>query len=254
MPNSGGPFDVIFTDGTTEYTVSGISNGATTNVPYFTNTTFEVVSVTNGSSCPIYSNFDGTATVTISSNTTPVLDALPDVCESVNTINLPLIQDGINGTWSGTGVSGGNSFNPQSVGMGTYTLTFTPNSGQCADPNTTNITVTVASSVNLDPLPNPCVTETTVNLPLFQGGFNGTWSGPGVTSPGAFNPSSVGAGSFTLTFTPDPGQCASANTGQITVNPAPQVNLDPIANICVSAASINLPLSQGGFTGTWTGT
>ena len=68
LPTSGGPFNVVYTDGTTEWTLNGISNGHIENITVSSTTTFDLVSVTDGNGCPVYSNFEGGATITISGN------------------------------------------------------------------------------------------------------------------------------------------------------------------------------------------
>ncbi len=53
----------------------------------------------------------------------------------------------------------------------------------------------------------------TVNLPTSStNGVTGIWS------PSSFNPSLLGPGSHTFTFTPNPGQCAKTSTMTIVVN------------------------------------
>ncbi len=65
LPASGGPFNVVYTDGTSEYTLNGINDGYIESVVVNTTTTFEIVSVTDVNSCPVFSNFEGGATITI---------------------------------------------------------------------------------------------------------------------------------------------------------------------------------------------
>ncbi|MFT5168801.1 MAG: hypothetical protein ACI8P3_004046, partial [Saprospiraceae bacterium] len=68
LPASGGPFNVVYTDGTTETTLSGINNGHTENVTVTQTTTFSLVSVTDINGCPVFSNFDGEAFIDLSGN------------------------------------------------------------------------------------------------------------------------------------------------------------------------------------------
>jgi hypothetical protein len=60
------------------------------------------------------------------------------------------------GTWSGTGVSGGNVFNPASVGAGTYSLAFTTGSGNCTD------SALLTETVKIKPTPIIVGSETAV--------------------------------------------------------------------------------------------
>ncbi len=63
LPSSGGPFNVVYTDGTLEFNLSSISNGHTENVSVTSNTTFSLVSVTDINGCPVFSNFEGEAVI-----------------------------------------------------------------------------------------------------------------------------------------------------------------------------------------------
>ena len=68
LPTSGGPFNVVYSDGSSNFTLNGINNGHIENVTVNTTTTFELVSVTNSNNCPVYSNFEGVATININGN------------------------------------------------------------------------------------------------------------------------------------------------------------------------------------------
>ena len=69
-----------------------------------------------------------------------------------------------------------------------------------------------------------CATDT--NLPLSGGTpAGGTWSGPGVTGSN-FDPLSVGAGTYTITYTYiDANGCEADAPADIIVDPAPNVTL-----------------------------
>ena len=90
-----------------------------------------------------------TINVTCVTPTAPDLDPLADICISESSLALPDTQDGITGLWSGEGVIGGNTFNPQIAGAGTFSLTFTPDPGQCSEAGSTNINVYTIET-NLD--------------------------------------------------------------------------------------------------------
>lgn len=86
--------------------------------------------------------------VTIVEPVTPELVVPDPVCEGDGPIALNTIQDGINGSWSGNTVSG-NTFFPDLSGSGIYTLIFTPDPDECANPN----------SIDLQVRPSPKVTN-----------------------------------------------------------------------------------------------
>ncbi|NUO00130.1 MAG: gliding motility-associated C-terminal domain-containing protein, partial [Saprospiraceae bacterium] len=112
------------------------------------------------------------------------------------------------------------------------TLTFTPNAGQCANANTMSITVNAATSPALTPIGPFCVSAAPTALNTTQSGITGNWAGPGVAG-NSFNPATAGAGNHTLTFTPNAGQCANANTMSVTVNPNPTANVPVPFEVCV---------------------
>lgn len=67
-----------------------------------------------------------------------------------------------------------------------------------------------------------CVTSPSTQLQSVNMG--GTWSGPGVSPTGLFNPAIAGVGTHTITYSLGQSPCNSSSTIQITVNPQPIVN------------------------------
>ena len=164
-------------------------------------------------------------------STTPTLSAIGPFCENDGAVNLSTVQDGVSGNWSGPGVVL-NSFSPSGAGTGTWTLTFNPFGGQCANQNTTDVTVNAASTPSLGTIGPFCETDASVTLNTTQSSITGTWSGTGV-SGNTFDPS-VGAGNHTLTFTPTAGQCANTATTNVNVTAAPVASATS-ANACENA-------------------
>jgi hypothetical protein len=73
--------------------------------------------------------------------TTPSFSFTTEYCDDDILVALPSISDnGITGNWSGVGVTN-NTFDPDSAGVGSWEITFTPGVGQCA--SLTFITMTV---------------------------------------------------------------------------------------------------------------
>jgi gliding motility-associated-like protein len=83
--------------------------------------------------------------ITVTDPMTPDLDVPSPLCNSEPSFQLGTTQDGFVGVWSGPGVTN-NAFDPGAVTPGTYTLTFTPDDGQCGGPNTINVRVLPAPS------------------------------------------------------------------------------------------------------------
>jgi hypothetical protein len=80
-----------------------------------------------------------------------------------------------------------------------------PPSAQTGPPNTT-----------ITPVGPFCTTSPTTQLQSVNMG--GTWSGPGVSSTGVFNPTTAGVGTHTITYTLGQAPCQSISTTTITVN------------------------------------
>lgn len=71
-------------------------------------------------------------------------------------------------------------------------------------------------STTITPVGPFCTTSPTTQLQSVNMG--GTWSGPGVSSTGLFNPSTAGVGTHTITYTLGQAPCQSVSTTTITVN------------------------------------
>ncbi|TYA58392.1 concanavalin A lectin, partial [Formosa maritima] len=91
----------------------------------------------------------------------------------------------------------------------TTTYTFTPNSGQCATVETMQIVVNPIITPVFTQINPICNGDVLAPLPTTSNnGITGTWS-----------PALDNSTTTTYTFTPDAGQCATAETMQIIVNP-----------------------------------
>lgn len=180
-----------------------------------------------------------------------LLPLMDPYCQTRGNVSLTPSQNGLSGTWSGPGVSGSN-FNTNTAGPGTHTLTFTPGTNQCATPNTIQVQVDPAGPAELDALGPFCQNTGNVNLPTNQNGVTGNWSGTGVSS-NRLN-TSVG-GSRILTFTPGAGQCATASTIEVSVDPAGPAEIEDIGPFCQNSGNVLLPTTtQNGISGNWSGT
>ncbi|MDG2330623.1 MAG: gliding motility-associated C-terminal domain-containing protein [Flavobacteriales bacterium] len=211
----------------------------------------------------------GSQTLTYTVGTTPCeetnnlnINVIPDVypslsspsttiCESSGILDLTTFETGTTGgTWSGTGVSGGN-FDPS---VGNQTLTYTVGTSPCEE--SSNLTITVAPDVD------PALTQTDLSiceanglldLTTFEAGTTGgTWSGTGVSGTD-FDPS---VGSQTLTYTVGTNPCKETSNLNITVIPDVDPSLSsPSTTICESSGILDLTTFETGTTGgSWSGT
>ena len=186
-------------------------------------------------------------TKTINVNTAPTvsLATFAPICSNSGLLTL---TGGLpaGGTYSGTGVSGGQ-FNPTS-GTQTVTYTYTDANG-CSSSASRIITVNIAPTVTLATFAPICSNSGLLTL---TGGLpaGGTYSGTGV-SGGQFNPA---FGTQTVTYTyMDANGCSSSASRIITVNTAPIVTLATFAPICSNSGLMTL---TGGLPagGTYSGT
>ena len=195
---------------------------------------------------------------------TLVVNALPNVTLTLAPDNAcagaaPVVLAGgspVGGTYTGTGVSGGN-IDPAVVGSGntsTVTYTFT-DANNCTNAATDDFTINALPNVTLTLAPdNACAGAAPVVL---AGGspVGGTYTGTGV-SGGNIDPTVVGSGNtstVTYTFT-DANNCTNTATDDFTINALPNVTLILAPdNACAGAAPVVL---AGGSPvgGTYTGT
>ncbi|WP_395043461.1 fibronectin type III domain-containing protein, partial [Flavobacterium sp.] len=108
-----------------------------------------------------------------------------------------------------------------------------------------NITFNTAVTPTFDPIANICQNGTASALPAMS--IN--------SIPGTWNPSTINtsvAGTFTYTFTPAIGQCATTSTINVTIEAPIIPTFNPISDICQNTTAPLLPSnSTNGITGTW---
>lgn len=199
---------------------------------------------TNANGCTV------TANRQIQVNPIPVVTAGSNmqVCKSA-TVTL---NDGspAGGTWSGPGVSG-NTFNANfvSVGIQTLTYTFTTAAG-CSATASKQITVNPLPVVSAGPDLTICQNSGVVAL-TGASPSGGTWSGSGV-SGNNFNTSSVGIGSYVVTYSyTDVNGCSATSFRNIIVNSVPVVSVGADLNKCIGDIFTLSGASPSG--GTWSG-
>ncbi len=96
------------------------------------------------------------------------------------------------------------------------------------------ITPSQPEPLTLDALGPLCLGDDPVALPAVQSGISGNWEGPGV-SGNSLSPDGLAGDTITLSFIPDAGQCALADSIQVAI-------LDLISVSCEVVAS---PSAQG---------
>ncbi|MFM7023565.1 MAG: gliding motility-associated C-terminal domain-containing protein [Flavobacteriales bacterium] len=237
----------IITSPASSYCINGAVDTIEVNTPGGTFSTFSGLGMTNVASGyydpklanpgidTIYYTTPGacgaTALKAITINALPVVTftlADNEVCRDLAAFAL---SGGLptGGTFSGTGVTGGNTFTASVAGNGPHTITYS-----YTDPLTTCVN-TATDQITVDALPVVTLAlgtpSTCINTAAFAltGGspVGGTYSGSGVNGAN-YDPSSTTTGPHVITYTyTDPSTtCTSSNTATLAVNAFPVMNLN----------------------------
>ncbi len=148
-----------------------------------------------------------------------------------------------------TAVGTGPTFNTGQASTGIYNYTVTQTTNSCeSQPATVSLTINELPMVYLNPFDTVCESAAIFNLigGTPTGGF---YSGNGVDNGISFNPSVAGAGNHDITYYySDVNGCTNSFIQPITVNAMPQVTINAVAPVCVSALPVKLTASpSGGF-------
>lgn len=236
--DAGGPYATCF--GAPEFAVDGTAVGV--NAVW----SGQIISPTG----TIFPNAIGTFEIVLSGQgcsdtaTVQIIGVLPpyqigEVCANADPVLLPVVVEA--GTWTGPGLDPtATAFDPSEVpvGLATWNCELTG----CSQPAQANI-LAISAAPDTTACPEGDAVQLEGALPL-----GGSWTGPGVTPGGLFDPSA--GSSVTLTYTA-PNGCAA--TTQI-VNAFPTLALDSLAT-CGSASPTVLEATPpcGEWTASWGG-
>ena len=144
--------------------------------------------------------------------------------------------------------------NPSHVytSSGTYSVSLTVNNAVGSD-STTKINYIVINNNDLATIGNigpVCISTSSVNLT--SNNPNGSWSGNGISNSttGTFNPSLVGVGNHTVSFTTN-GACPYTDTAVVTVISQADATISTTGKICISDGIITMNAASPG--GLWSG-
>jgi gliding motility-associated-like protein len=169
--------------------------------------------------------------------TNTIIPDFPSVLAFCNGAAVPALNavspNGISGTWNPTTIS--NTAN------GAYL--FTPNPGQCAGNFTLNVAINNTVIPDFTTAISICNGDTVPILnAVSPNGISGTW-----------NPSTIdNTHNASYIFTPNPGQCASSITLNVTVNNRITPDFTTTLNLCSGNPAPTLQtVSPNGISGTW---
>ncbi|MEP7163057.1 MAG: GEVED domain-containing protein [Ferruginibacter sp.] len=193
------------------------STGATTQSINVTSGGSYTVTVTNANNCSATS---AATTVTVNPLPTVTLAAFTAVCSTDVAFTLTGGSPS-GGTYSGTGVSGGQ-FNPATAGIGTFTITYSySNANNCTAAATQ--TITVNNCGGCTPVISTGGAATTfcqggsVTLTAPAGGTNYLWSNNATTQ----SITVTASGNYSVTVTNANNCTATSAVTVVTVNPLP---------------------------------
>ncbi|MEL6986545.1 MAG: hypothetical protein AAGK97_01855, partial [Bacteroidota bacterium] len=195
-----------------------------------------------------------TVEVVVNPATDPTFNPIDTLCENdANILLQTTSNEGITGTWSGTGVTGGGLFFDPSVL--TQTIYFTPDPSFCAALDSIEIIVEeeVRPTFDADSL-TFCTNEGIVSLPTTSNeGFTGTWIGAPITGGNQYN---TAFGTQLIIFSPDAQFCSQFQGFLIQVDPL----IDPVFNLiptlCINSGIYPLQTISNApsfIVGSWSG-
>lgn len=154
-----GPFDVVYTDGTSDFTLNNITTGATVPVSPTSNTTYTIVSVADNSATPCTNTGTGSAVISVSPPPQANFSTLQETCNGTNTAYQVSFQiTGGSGTYNVTPAGGilvGNLYTSAFIPSGTA-YNFTINDSAGCGPTTISGTFNCACTTEAgDMLPTP---------------------------------------------------------------------------------------------------
>ena len=173
-----------------------------------------------------------TLVILVNQKTDPTFAAINDICNGDALDPLPTTSNnGVNGTWT-----------PVLDTTLTTLYTFTPDTGECANPATLTITVIQKVDSIFNPIGAICSGGPLVPHPTTSNnGITGTWS-----------PALDNTITTLYTFTPDAGECANPTTLTMLVNQRVDPTFMAVGGICDGAVLAPLPTtSNEGINGTW---
>jgi hypothetical protein len=167
-------------------------------------------------------------------------NSLPTKCINSPALYLRDYINATDGSFSGKGING-DYFNPGISGVGTFTVTWSKENGQCKQEVTQPITINNEPAITFSPIASICEGNTEINLNTYVNKLGGNFSGPGV-SGNRFIADVAGRGSHTITYTYTEGDCETTVTQTINVNGllSPNLLFNTIDDVCVEASKITL--------------
>jgi hypothetical protein len=176
-----------------------------------------------------------------------------DYCDNQGNVFLTAAPAG--GTWSGNGIVNASTgeFDPAAAGTGTHLIVYSyTDANGCTDTDTSSVTVHPAPDATITPVGPFCENAGVQQLVAATPG--GTWSGPGTSITGVFDPAVAGAGIHTVTYSvTDANGCTDTDTEDIEVLSAPPATINPAGPFCANNAPVILTANPAQGVDYWSG-
>ena len=200
--------------------------------------------VTNAAGCTA----TGTTTIEVVALPEATISTTGPLCTNSAAVTLTTATAG--GTFSGNGVDPVTGiFDPATAGAGQHIISYTVTAAGCTNSATTTVVVYEAPIFTINPVAPVCASSDVITLTATKEG--GVWSGNGIVNnyAGAFNPAKAGAGIHTISYTvTNIHGCSTTETTTVTVTPAPDATITPVAPMCANSAPIALTAATAGGT------
>lgn len=185
----------------------------------------------------------------------PPVDAGPDISICANSPDtlLKSVSPTSGGTWSGTGITTGGVFSPQTIGSGTFTVNYNfTNVFGCSNSDSRIITVKALPVINLF-ASDTTICNQSISVTFSATPPGGSWFGSAISSGGVFTPKAIGDSIIYYRVTNSLGCTDTAQKNVHIVAPV-KPNAGSDFSICHKAASIQLTGTPSTPNGNWVST
>ena len=176
-----------------------------------------------------------------------VISAVPNLCETDNPINLRDYINRTDGYFSGTGIVG-NMFDPRVSGSGSFEIRYINSSGSCKVEKSFSIVVLSSPSVIFNAIPNICF-EGKIPLNDYVYPKGGVFSGSGIQSD-TLNVKLAGVGTHNIYYTYSAGGCSKSVSKTVNISAViPNFSIKDIPSLCKNGDPIELRGYIDGYSG-----
>jgi gliding motility-associated-like protein len=231
-------------------------SGAAQTQPYVL--TYSTQSTPIIDACPDVSTLQVTVTKTL----VPVIEYVPAFCNNSATFNMTVTPTG--GSWAGNGITSGGVVTPSLYSSaGVNLVSYSVAIGACVNTKTANLFVDKFNTASLTgTINNLCFNTGNINLnTIVQSTVNGSWTGPGVVQGGnVLSVANLTTGVYTLTYNTQPNinpaastnysPCPDSRTIAVSVLHPIVPTISQVGPLCTKGAPVQLSVSAQ--SGTWT--